>query len=410
MKDSSQFDVIIAGGGMVGLSMALALADSGLRLALVDQNQQAGLTALSASIAATEPEFDSRVSALTPATVSLLDDLGVWPVIKALRASPYQHMQVWDGDGTGSITFNADEIHLPCLGYIVENRVIAAALADAVNASQSITCFYGHPLTGLQADGNGQCITLADGTVLNTRLLIAADGGRSRIREWAGFATRAWSYEQQALVTSVKTALPHQNTAWQRFMPTGPLAFLPLQGPGELAQHYCSIVWSCDPSLASGLMALPAEGFAKRCAQAFESRLGPLELMAPVQAFPLQQLHAVDYVKAGVALMGDAAHTIHPLAGQGVNLGFADVASLAGVIHQAKTQGKDYASYQVLSRYQRERKPANLAMMAGMEGFKRLFGSEDLLVRFFRNNGLQIANALSPIKQLLMRQAMGLKS
>jgi len=407
MKAYPEFDVIIAGGGMVGLSMALALANSGLRLALVDQFAPPGVEAFQASL--TEPDFDSRVSALTPATVALLDALGVWQPLQALRVSPYTRMRVWDAEGTGAISFNANELHIPCLGHIVENRLITAVLADALRACDQVKSYFGQALTDLATDDAGHHLSLADGSVMHARLLIGADGGRSRIREWAGFATRTWSYEQQALVTTVRTELSHQHTAWQRFMTTGPLAFLPLHLPGADTGHISSIVWTCDPALASELLALPETTFARRCASAFESTLGTLELLAPVQGFPLQQLHAVDYVKPGLALIGDAAHTIHPLAGQGVNLGFADAQCLAGVIHQAMAQGQDFTSHQVLSRYQRARKPANLGMMASMEGFKRLFGSDDLMVRWLRNAGLQVADNLSPIKQLLMKQAMGLK-
>jgi 2-octaprenylphenol hydroxylase len=220
--------------------------------------------------------------------------------------------------------------------------------------------------------------------------------------------TREWSYGQRALVCTVRTQLPHAFTAWQRFLGTGPLAYLPLCLPGAAEQHYCSIVWSCDEPLADELLALPAAEFALRLAAALEQRLGAVEVLGRPVAFPLQQRHAVDYVQEAVALVGDAAHTIHPLAGQGINLGFADVQSLAGVIHRAVTRGEDFTSLQVLSRYQLERKPANLGMMLGMEGFKRTFGSDVLLVRYLRNQGLNLADRLGPLKRRLMQLAMGL--
>jgi 2-octaprenylphenol hydroxylase len=401
MKQSTDFDIVIAGGGMVGLAQALALADGSLRVALVDQHAPAALPTLD------NTRFDNRVSALTPASAAFLRELGVWDALVALRVCPYTRMQVWDADGTGAITFDARDLHVDALGYLVENPLVVAVLADALTRTQ-VHCRFGSGFAGLEREGEGWRLALNDGTSLTCSLLIGADGGSSRIREWAGLRSRTWSYDQQALVTTVRTELPHRATAWQRFMRTGPLAFLPLQPQGEADQHYSSIVWSCDPALAQELKALSPQDFALRCAQAFEHTLGAVTVLNPVQSFPLRQLHAVDYVAPNLALVGDAAHTIHPLAGQGVNLGLADARSLAGVIRTAVGQGRDYASLQALSRYQRERKPANLGMMLGMEGFKRLFGSNDLALRWLRNNGLRLADSLAPLKQTLMRRATGL--
>ena len=260
----------------------------------------------------------------------------------------------------------------------------------------------------IERQPGGWQVQLDNDEELGCSLLIGADGGNSRIRELAGLRTREWSYGQQALVCTVRTQQPHAATAWQRFLSTGPLACLPLQLPGAAEQHYCSIVWSCDDLLAAELLALAPEAFALRLAAALEHRLGSMQLCSAPAAFPLQQRHAVDYVQDGLALVGDAAHTIHPLAGQGINLGFADARSLANVIHRALARGEEFSSLQVLSRYQRERKPANLGMMLGMEGFKRSFGSDQLLLRYLRNQGLSLADSLMPLKQRLMRHAMGL--
>lgn len=406
MDSTVQYDILIAGGGMAGLSMALALAGSGLRLALVDQQHPPSAAALAPDLA--QRDFDTRVSALTTASAALLERLGVWETLKTLRLSPYTRMHVWDADGTGAIDFDADDLHAEALGWIVENPLVCAALADALAQTQ-VECRYDTGIVGLERAANGYLLRLGDGTALSARLVIGADGGRSRIREWAGLRTRHWSYGHQALVTTLRTELPHQATAWQRFMPTGPLAFLPLRQQGGDAQQTCSIVWSCEPTLAAQLLGLAPETFAERCAQAFERRLGAVEMLAPLQSFPLHQVHAVDYTAPHLALIGDAAHTIHPLAGQGINLGLADVAALSEVILQAHAKGQDFASPQVLSRYQRQRKPANLGMMLGMEGFKRLFGSQDLTLRWLRNTGLRLTDGLTPLKQILMRQAMGLR-
>ncbi|MDR2213910.1 MAG: UbiH/UbiF/VisC/COQ6 family ubiquinone biosynthesis hydroxylase [Pseudomonadales bacterium] len=401
MQQHPDFDLIIAGGGMVGLAQALALADSPLRVALLDQRPPAPAPSM------TELNFDNRVSALTPASAEFLRELGVWEALLELRLCPYTRMEVWDADGTGAIRFDARDLHLDALGYLVENSLVTAVLAEALRNTQ-IECRFGAAIANLERDSAGWRLALSDGASLTCSLLIGADGGGSRVREWAGLKTRAWSYGHEALVTTVHTEQPHRATAWQCFMRTGPLAFLPLRPHGDGSQHYSSIVWSCEPALARELLALDQEQFAARCATAFERRLGAVEVLSPVQAFPLRQLHAIDYVAPNLALIGDAAHTIHPLAGQGVNLGLADVHSLSGVIRAALAQGRDYCSQQTLSRYQRERKAANLGMMLGMEGFKRLFGSDDLLLRWLRNEGLRLADSLTPLKQTLMRRATGL--
>lgn len=407
MNPDHQYDIVIVGGGMAGLSQALALTATGLNIALIDQQRQPG-SVEDFAVQMKLPEFSDRVSALTPASRKLLEELKVWDQLAGLRVSPYRDMAVWDADGSGSIHFSADELHLDCLGYIVENQLLNCVLAQAAAQKPNLRMKFQVQANVIEQNEQGWQITLNNGEMLTCSLLIGADGGNSRIRELAGFDRREWSYEQKALVCTVKTSKPHGHTAWQRFMQSGPLAYLPLHLPGAVEQHYSSIVWSCNEALAAELLNLSATEFATRLEQGLESKLGKVELISAPQAFPLQQRHATDYVKAGVALIGDAAHTIHPLAGQGINLGLADVASLSGVIKQAVTRGQNYASLQVLSRYQRDRKPANLAMMLGMEGFKRAFGSDDLIMRLLRNQGLNLADQFIPLKHELMKRAMGL--
>jgi 2-octaprenylphenol hydroxylase len=316
---------------------------------------------------------------------------------------------VWDADGTGSIHFSAADLHQPCLGYIAENGLVAGVLADAVRACRQIEILQGS-LDAFVAQADRQIVTLADadGAQLSCRLLLGADGGNSRVRTLAGIATKEWDTGHRALVSTVLTEQPHRFTAWQRFMPTGPLAFLPVYLPGAAQQRHSSIVWSCVPELADELLALDAAPFMRRLETAFERRLGAVESVAARHVFPLWQKHADTYVRDGLALIGDAAHTIHPLAGQGVNLGLADVKSLASVVLRAVRRGEDFASERVLSRYQRERKAANLGMLRLMEGFKRAFGSQDLQVRWLRNAGLKAADGLRPFKQAVMKGAMGL--
>lgn len=399
-------DIVVCGGGMAGLAQALALADTGLRIALLDQGQQPPtFDACRANLP--HSPFSSRVSAITPASQAFLNKLGAWPLLAALRSCAYREMQVWDSEGSGQIHFSADSLHSECLGHIVENHLLVVALAECAR-QRDISLRFGVGLKGLQRGTGHWLLQLDDGTEFSCRLLIGADGAASRVRSLCEMPVREWSYEQRAIVCTVRCAQPHAYTAWQSFLPTGPLAFLPLYDGEASEQRCCSIVWSCDEPLAGELLALPKEAFAACLASAFERRLGEVELLDQPRAFPLQQRHACDYVKAGAALVGDAAHSIHPLAGQGINLGFADAAVLAEVVQQALQRGEPWDGEQVLSRYARRRKPENLAMMAAMEGFKRGFGSETLWLRLLRNQGLNLVDRARPLKDFLMKRAMGL--
>lgn len=408
-------DILIAGGGPTGLALACALAGTGLEILVVDAGKDP-VTLADVAARAGDARFDPRVSALTVTSQQLLESLGAWASISATRACPYLDMQVWDGEGTGSIHFSAADIHTDCLGHIVENSLVTAALMEQAATHSGLTLRQEDAVVSLQGDDAAPerpaTITamLASGTAVTARLVVGADGANSVIRQQGGFRAREWDYGHQAIVTTVKTALPHQYTAWQRFMPSGPLAFLPLHLPGREAaeQRYCSIVWSCVTERADGILALADDAFRRQLGEAFEFRLGEIQETDRRVGFPLSQRHATEYVQPHIALVGDAAHTIHPLAGQGVNLGFADVQALAAVIAQAVARGEDYASHQVLSRYQRRRKGANLGMMAAMEGFKRLFGSDDLALTWLRNTGLRLADRAPLVKHRLMRQAMGL--
>lgn len=403
-------DILVNGGGMVGLGLALALAGQGFKVVVLDaQAPPADLDAVRAGLAL--PDFDSRVSAITLASQSWLQQLGVWDELAGLRVCAYRDMRVWDADGTGAIHFAAEEVHKSCLGHIVENRLICSVLYAALQQHPEVRLYHNHSLVAVQqtTDADASWIASCDnGLRLRSRLLVGADGGNSLVRSLCNFATRHWSYKQQAIVATIKSEQPHQFTAWQRFMTSGPLAVLPLLLPTASSQHYSSIVWSCDNDKAAKLMALTASDFQHQLQQSFENRLGHMELLSSRVAFPLQQQHAIDYAKPGVALVGDAAHTIHPLAGQGVNLGFTDAQCLAKTLGQAVQRGEDFACFQTLSRYQRERKGSNLGMMIGMEAFNRLFGSDALMLRWLRNTGLKLADQHLPLKQAFIYQAMGL--
>lgn len=392
-------DLIIVGAGMVGSALALALRKQGMECLVLDGGPM------------TVQPFDSgaayepRVSALSMASQRILERLGAWPGVQARRSCPYRDMHVWDGSGTGHIHFSAASVHASTLGHIVENRVVQDALVERLHASD-VGLLANARLERMRHSGDDWLLTLADGRELRTPLVIAADGANSAVRRLAGCETREWDYLHHAIVTSVRCAEAHRATAWQRFTDEGPLAFLPL---GERdGEHWCSIVWSTTPEHAAQLMALDDEGFSTALGQAFEYRLGQVLQVDRRLCIPLRQRHAKRYVEPGLALIGDAAHTIHPLAGQGVNLGFLDAAVLAEVLAQAAARGERLADERVLSRYERRRMPHNLAMMAAMEGFQRLFQSDSLTLRLARNAGLDLVDGLEDAKALFVRQALGL--
>lgn len=392
-------DLIIVGAGMVGSALALALREQGLECLVLDGGPMR-VAPFDASAG-----YEPRVSALSMASQRILERLGAWPGVLARRSCPYSEMHVWDGSGTGHIHFSAGSVHALTLGHIVENRVVQDALVERLHASD-VGLLADARLERMRHSGDDWLLTLADGRELRTPLVIAADGANSAVRRLAGCETREWDYLHHAIVTSVRCAEAHQVTAWQRFTDEGPLAFLPL-GERE-GEHWCSIVWSTTPDHATGLMALDDQAFSAELGQAFEYRLGQVLHVDRRLCIPLRQRHAKRYVEPGLALIGDAAHTIHPLAGQGVNLGFLDAAVLAEVLAQAAARGERLADERVLSRYERRRMPHNLAMMAAMEGFQRLFQSDSLALRLARNAGLDLVDGLEDAKALFVRQALGL--
>ena len=412
--DALHYDVIVVGGGMVGAALACALAPTNLRIAILDQRPFDAETAGSGT-------FDARVSAITPASAHFLSDIGVWDGVLQRRASPYCEMEVWDADGTGSIHFAAADVRADVLGHIVENNVTLAALHERLRAFDQIEWIVPASLEALLSpytppDARGASpatepirLLLDDQRVLSATLLVAADGGQSRVRELAGFRTREWDYDHHALVTTVRTEKPHRQTAIQRFMDEGVLAFLPLAPSVAEAddQHHCSIVWSVLPDYARELLAQDDATFTRTLQAAIESRLGAIEEVAPRHCFPLRQRHAVSYVQPGIALIGDAAHTIHPLAGQGVNLGLQDAQVLAREISAAVAVGRDFADMRTLRRYQRRRIGQNLGMMWVMEGFKHLFADQPLPVRWLRNAGMSGLDRTPMVKNRIMRSAMG---
>lgn len=391
-------DLLIVGAGMVGSALALALRDSGLNILVVDGGP------LTVKPFVADAPFEARVSALSIASQRILERLGVWDGIVARRVSPYSDMHVWDGSGTGKVHFSASSVHAEVLGHIVENRVVQDALVERLHDS-NIGLLADARLEQMRHSGDDWLLTLSDGRTLRAPLVVAADGANSTVRRMTGTATREWDYLHHAIVTSVRTADSHRKTAWQRFTDDGPLAFLPLDREGE---HWCSIVWSVTPEQSERLMKLDDERFCRELENAFEGCLGQVISADSRVCVPLRQRHAKRYVAPGLALIGDAAHTIHPLAGQGVNLGFLDAAVLAEVLRSAVGRGERLADERVLSRYERRRMPHNLALMAAMEGFERLFQADALPVRLLRNAGLKMVDHSAEAKALFVRQALGL--
>jgi 2-polyprenylphenol 6-hydroxylase len=387
-------DVVIIGGGMVGATLAALLGDSVLRVAVVEPAPP--------QCDWPEDSVDLRVSALTAASQRILDAVGAWPAMVALGVSPFREMRVWDASGNGEIHFDCADIGEPRLGHIVENRVIQRVLFERLRSLANVRMFCPAALESL-AVGAGAEARLADGTVIRARLVVAADGANSRTRTLAGIRVRGWSYDQKAVVATVATESSHQATAWQRFLPDGPLAFLPLRDGRS------SIVWSTRPEHAEHLLAAEAGDFMNELAEAFAHRLGRITGCGPRAAFPLRLQYADNYIGARIALVGDAAHAIHPLAGQGVNLGMLDAAALAEVLRDAVAQGRDIGATPVLRRYERWRKGDNLTMMLIMDGFKRLFGATAPPLRLARNLGLTLTDNAVPVKNLIIRHAMGLK-
>lgn len=389
------FDVLIIGGGMVGATLACALGEAGMRVGVVEAHAP-GL--------AWPAEGDVlRVSAITHASQRIFQSLQAWEQMQARCVSPFLEMRVWDAAGSGDIHFDSADIAEPYLGHIIENRVVQAALWERLQTLDAVELLCPATVDGFTRMADSTGVRLEDGRELSCRLLVGADGAASRVRALAGIAMRGWDYDQQGLVATVTTQYPHQQTAWQRFLPEGPLAFLPL------ADGRCSIVWSCTPATAERLLALDDAAFCRALGEAFEYRLGEIQAVGPRAAFPLRLRHAERYVAEGLALVGDAAHNIHPLAGQGVNLGLLDAAALAEVLIEARAHGRALGSLSVLRGYERWRKGHNMAMSLVMDGFKRLFGSRVPPLRWLRNLGMSVADRALPVKARLTRQAMGLE-
>ncbi|MEE8379022.1 MAG: UbiH/UbiF/VisC/COQ6 family ubiquinone biosynthesis hydroxylase, partial [Gammaproteobacteria bacterium] len=395
---TQHYDIVIVGGGMVGSALACALSnDNGaLNIAIIEGREP--------ELNWDDKSFDLRVSAITRGSQQLFEQLGIWETLKLDRTSPYGEMFVWDATGDGHIHFDCADVGEPNLGHIIENRVITRALSQRIEQLDNVRVFCPSRPKDLIQNNNNVQLELDNGTILETALIIGADGANSWTRQQAGIEITVRDYSQHAVVTTVKTSLPHQETAWQRFLPTGPLAFLPL------INNYSSIVWSTTPEKSQELLDLDEAEFKTALASSFDHKLGDIIELGPRAAFPLKGQHAKHYVQPHLALVGDSAHTIHPLAGQGVNLGFADINKLAEVIAEDYKNGKAIGSFKSLRRYERARRGDNLLMLESMGAFKTLFSNENTGLSTLRNIGLNITNKFTPAKHLFMRHAMGLSN
>jgi len=390
---NEEYDVLIVGGGMVGATVACALGDSDLRVALIEQSMPEEFSP--------EQAHDLRVSALSIASQQILQTVGAWDAVLAARVCPFKRMRVWET--AGDTEFNSDTIDYDALGYIVENRVTQLALLHRAEAFSNVEFLCPATIKQINYVAGKASVELEDGAVLSAKVVVGADGGQSRLRHVVGLGVTSWDYQQHAMVIYVETDYGQQDITWQRFVPTGPQAFLPLTG------NYGSIVWYNTPDEVRRLKALSAPELLVELTETFPNCLGKINTILGVASFPLKRQHAQEYVKQGVALVGDAAHMINPLAGQGVNIGLLDAAMLAEVLIDASNKGKNIADLEVLKLYERLRRNENLKMMTVMDLFYRTFSNSVMPVRFFRNLGLGLAERITPLKNKVMRGAMGLE-
>ncbi len=389
----SDVDVAIVGAGPVGCVLALALARGGIRTALIEARTPRPWS---------ENQMDLRVFALSRASQNTLHRLGAWNRIESTRACAYTAMQVWEAGGKSRVEFRADEVDELNLGHIVEGALVVDALVERVNTTPDITWHCPASLQKLEIKDDAAELTLEGGTRIDAKLVVGADGARSRVREIAGIPVRESSYEQNAVVAHLQPERDHGHIARQLFHATGPLALLPL------ADGRISIVWSTRPDHAEKLLAMDAQDFGTAVSEASERVLGTLALASERASFPLRRLHAENYVAPRVALAGDAAHVVHPLAGQGMNLGLLDAAALSEVILDARRGNSDVDDYLVLRRYERWRHAENLAMQSAFGGFNQLFGLEGPGAKSMRGLGMQLFNQIGPAKRLAIRIALGL--
>lgn len=391
----SDCEVLIVGAGITGATLALALADAGIAVTVLDREAPPPLPAPGQPL-------DVRVSAIHAAAGALLERLGAWPRLPAACRAPFGRIEVWDAGSLGSIRFDSAQIGQPWLGWIAENRAVVAALHARLAQLPAARVLAPAVLEDWEIRADRAIVRLGDGRELTARLLVGADGGASPLRLRAGIAVASQDFGQCALVGHVATERPHGDVARQRFLPTGPLAFLPL------ADGRCSIVWSTTPLQAQRLAALPADEFMLELGLAFEHRLGRITAIGERAVIPLRGREADRYVGPRLALIGDAAHVVHPMAGLGANLGIGDAAALARLVIAARRGGRDPGLLQTLRPYERARRSQNLPVVEAIVGLHRLFTAGAAPLRALRGAGLMAVDRSGPLKRLLTEAACGL--
>ncbi|CAL1384452.1 unnamed protein product [Linum trigynum] len=446
------YDLAIVGGGMVGMALACSLATKPLtkhlKVAIVDSNPA---LANKLSIKMEDPP-DPRVSTVTPATISYFQDTGAWQYVQQHRHAYFDKMQVWDYTGLGYTTYDARDVDKDVLGCVVENRVLHSSLLSRIEDTDFQKTIYPsrlasmirYPSSSVKADGNTReasyakaglvKLEMSDGSSLYTKLVVGADGAKSQVRNLAGFRTTGWNYSQNAIICTVEHYVAN-HTAWQRFLPDGPIALLPI------GNNFSNIVWTMNPEQSSDLTAMNEDEFVKAVNHALDHGYGPhpkssfsngtnkfsflggnltmsinesfevppkvVKLASKRAAFPLSLMHANDYIAKRIVLIGDAAHAVHPLAGQGVNLGFGDAFTLSRIIGEGVAVGTDIGEASLLRKYEAERKPANVAMMAVLDGFQKLYSVDFGPLNALRAAAFHAANYISPLKRSIISYASG---
>ncbi|MDR2227345.1 MAG: 2-octaprenyl-3-methyl-6-methoxy-1,4-benzoquinol hydroxylase [Providencia sp.] len=393
-KQIESYDVVVVGAGMTGAAAALGFAQEGMKVALLEKAQPAPF----------EPHStpDVRISAISRSSVELLQQLGAWQHVEAMRSVPYRQLETWE-EPESNVVFDAQSLGLPELGFMVENRVLQLALWQECQKYSNLELVCPAKLVNLYQPKNQKewRLELDDNRLLEAKLVVGADGANSQVRKMAGIGSRGWQYRQSCMLITIQTEQPQQDKTWQQFFPSGPRAFLPLY------DNWASLVWYDSPAKIRRLQSMSMEQLTSAISEAFPERLGKVTAIAS-GAFPLTRHHANRYVMDGLALIGDAAHTINPLAGQGVNLGYRDVESLLNVVNYAREYLQPWYSVGVLKRYQRRRLPDNLIMQAGMDVFYMAFSENLPGLKMFRNLGLMAAQRAGEAKKLALKYALGL--
>ncbi len=394
------YQIVVAGGGVTGLMTAALLGRGGhnemLEITLVD--------AAPRPVFSPDADISLRVSAIATGTAALFRSVGAWDRVMAARACAYDGMRVWDANDTpessSALSFDAAEFAVPQLGFIVENVLLQHALLESLDAT-AVNVRFDCPIRAIRKVGRQFRVEFGDDSALDADLVVAADGARSFVRSAVGIEIGEWPYEQAAFVTHLQPEYAHRATAWQRFLPEGPLGILPL------ADGRVSVVWSTSPAIAERALAAGDDELGRMLTEASDHVLGALQVAGPRGAFPLCARHAKRYVLPNLALVGDAAHAIHPLAGQGANLGLQDAAELAAVLEHALDNGLHPGDQPVLRRYERARKGENATMLHFMTGLNRLFATDSRLIGEIRTAGMRAFNRSGPIRERAVKVALG---